>query len=212
MMKTGELAVAVLAGGDSTRFGTDKALVMFQGKPLITRMTGLASLLSRRVLVVLAEEEQRAAVTDLVGAAQIVVDPDDTPACALRGAVTAFEHAEAEYTLLLPVDTPLVSLEMMRALASLVDGHGAVIPSWPNGFVEPLHGVYKTERAYARGLEATDLGKLRMQDLLDALTNVLYVTTGVLKQFDPDLDSFKNMNTPEDLRQIEAISKVKKPI
>ena len=46
-------------------------------------------------------------------------------------------------------------------------------------------------------------GKRRMQDLINAMTNVLYVTTEVLRKFDPNLDTFTNINTPEDLRRLE---------
>ena len=44
-----------------------------------------------------------------------------------------------------------------------------------------------------------------MQDLLDALTNVLYVSTEILKRYDPNLQSFANINTLDDLRKLEAM-------
>jgi molybdopterin-guanine dinucleotide biosynthesis protein A len=105
--------------------------------------------------------------------------------------------------LLLPVDTPLVKVEMIQILVELRAGHGAVVPSWPSGNVEPLHAVYRSEHAYAQGLKALEEGKRRMQDLLDALHNVLYVSTLVLEKYDPELKTFVNFNTEEDLRRLE---------
>jgi molybdopterin-guanine dinucleotide biosynthesis protein A len=42
-----------------------------------------------------------------------------------------------------------------------------------------------------------------MQDLLDVLHNVLYVSTLVLEEYDPELKSFVNFNTEEELRRLE---------
>jgi molybdopterin-guanine dinucleotide biosynthesis protein A len=53
-MKDDELTVAILAGGNSTRFKSEKSLASFRGKPLISHMIDIAKKLSHGVLVVVS--------------------------------------------------------------------------------------------------------------------------------------------------------------
>ncbi len=202
-MESDDITVAILAGGNSSRFGSQKALANFRGTPLVSHMISIARTLSPRTLVVVSNEDQANEIHQIIPDIEIVSDPENSTKSALDGAVTAFEYANTLHTHLLPVDTPLIKKELLKALHQLSANHGAIIPSWPNGFVEPLHGVYLTEHAYSRGLSVLESGKRKMQDFLDALKNVLYVSTEVLKTFDPNLESFMNINTLADLRKLE---------
>ncbi len=202
-MKKRDLEVAVLAGGNSKRFKTDKPLALFLGRPLITYMLEIARRLSTKCTVVVSSGEQAERLRGLVGDAQLVVDPKDSPRCALTGALTAFEYSRAKYVLLLPVDTPCASVALLEIIADLAEGHGAVVPSWPSGNIEPLHASYLSEHAYAKGLQVVESGKSRMQDLLMVLRNVLYISTSALEQFDPELRTFSNVNTEQELRELE---------
>lgn len=198
-----DITVAILAGGSSKRFGSDKALAEFQGKPLILHMLDIAKRISSTILVVVSDEEQGNRLDPYVKNAKIVIDPEGEPKCALTGALTAFEHTETTHVILLPVDTPLAEPELLKMLIRLSPGHGAVIPSWPSGYIEPLHSVYHAEHAYALGLDIMEQGLRRMSDLLDRIQHVLYVSTETLNQFDPDLDTFVNFNTLKELKDAE---------
>ncbi|MFW9968269.1 MAG: molybdenum cofactor guanylyltransferase, partial [Candidatus Thorarchaeota archaeon] len=110
--------------------------------------------------------------------------------------------------LLLPVDTPLANVSLLKTLYQLRKNHGAVVPSWPTGYIEPLHSVYLAEHAYLEGIEAVNEDKYRMKDLLDRLRNVLYVSTLVLSEFDPELATFSNANTEKELRALEKSVKL----
>ncbi len=151
----------------------------------------------------MSTEEGSEAVKEIIGETRIVVDPDESVRCALTGALTAFEHTDTPYTLLLPVDTPLANVQLLRAIYDLRAGHGAVVPSWPSGYIEPLHSVYLAEHAYSQGIRVSSEGRYRMRDLLDGLSNVMYVSTMVLKEIDPELHTFSNINTEADLRKLE---------
>jgi len=203
-MMNPDLTVAILAGGSSERFKSEKALALFQGRPLLAHMIAIAKHFSQKALVVVSNDEQAEKLSSIVGENKVAVDPDDSTRCALTGAVTAFEFCETRHILLLPVDTPLVKIAMLQILVDLRMGHGAVVPSWPSGYVEPLHSVYLSEHAYSRGLKVLEEGKRRMQDLLDRLHNVLYISTMVLEKYDPDLKTFTNFNTEEELRSLGA--------
>ena len=198
-----KVTVAILAGGSSKRFCSEKALADFQGSPLISHMVNIAKKLSSEIMIVVSDEEQEAKLREVVPSVRVVVDPPSDVKCALAGALTAFEYTLTQYTLLLPVDTPLASVELLRMMIRMSSGHGAVVPSWPSGYIEPLHSVYLAEHAYYHGLKVMEEGRYKMSDMLDALKNVLYISTETLKQFDPDMDTFVNFNTPKDLKNTE---------
>lgn len=198
-----KVTVAILAGGTSKRFGSEKALADFQGKPLIAHMVNIARKLSSEIIVVVSDEVQEAKLRSFVQGVRVVVDPPSAIKCALAGALTAFEYTLTSHTLLLPVDTPLASVDLLRILVQMRSGHGAVVPSWPSGYIEPLHSVYLAEHAYYHGLKIMEKQRQKMSDMLDALQNVLFVSTETLKQFDPNLDTFVNINTLKDLKTAE---------
>ncbi|MHA2066156.1 MAG: molybdenum cofactor guanylyltransferase, partial [Candidatus Thorarchaeota archaeon] len=165
-MKNDELTVAILAGGNSTRFKSEKSLASFLGKPLISHLIDIAKRLSPEVLVVVSNQDSKEALKDLASSTRIVMDPEDAVRCALTGALTAFEFSKTDYTLLLPVDTPLANISLLTTLFQLRNDHGAVVPSWPSGYIEPLHSVYLAEHAYSIGLEVVDEERYRMKDML----------------------------------------------
>ena len=206
-MNEKDLTVAILAGGNSARFNSQKSLAEFRGRPLLTHMVDIAKHLSPLVLIVVSSEEQARALEKTVDNGTFVIDPEDSVMSALTGAVTAFEYTETKYTLLLPVDTPLASIKLLKAIVLLIPGHGAVVPTWPSGYIEPLHSIYLAEHAYIHGVQSLDNGKFSMKDLLDSLSNVLNVSTDVLMEFDPELNTFINMNTIEDLQSFQSGSR-----
>ena len=204
-----DITVAIIAGGSSKRFGSDKALAEFQGKPLIAYMMDIARRISSTIIVAVSDEEQEQNLKPHIKNAKIVTDPVGEPKCALTGALTAFEHTETSHVILLPVDAPMAEPELLKMLIRLSPGHGAVIPSWPSGYIEPLHSVYHAEHAYALGLEVMGEGLRKMSDLIDRIQHVIYVSTETLNQFDPELDTFVNFNTPKELNAAERKRKRK---
>ncbi|MFX1481668.1 MAG: molybdenum cofactor guanylyltransferase [Promethearchaeota archaeon] len=198
-----EVTVAILAGGSSKRFGSEKATAEFLGKPLILHMVDIAQRLSSEFMVVVSDKLQEEMMRKAIPKVRTVVDPPDESRCALVGALTAFEYTRTPYVLLLPIDSPLASTDLLRTLIEMSPEHGAVVPSWPSGYIEPLHAVYMAEHAYFHGIRVLEEGFHRMQNLLDRLKNVLFVSTETLKQFDPNLDTFTNLNTPRDLKAAE---------
>ena len=205
-----KVTVAILAGGTSKRFGSEKSLAKFHGKPLISHMIDVAHRISSETIVVVSNKAQESKLRELIKGVRIVADPQSNIKCALVGALTAFEYASTPYTLLLPVDTPLASVDLLKLLIEMSPGHGAVVPSWPSGYIEPLHSVYMTEHAYYRGLNVMQTGLHRMSDMLGSLQNVLFVSTETLKQFDPNLNTFVNINTQEELETVEKKASMKR--
>lgn len=200
-----EKSAVVLAGGFSKRFGQDKGLLKLAGKPLILHILDKVSTVVDEVLVVVSSKSQEKAYTCfLKQKAKIVIDKYETQN-PLVGALTGFEKAQGKYSLLLPCDTPFVSSQIASFLLELCVNKDAVIPRWPNGHIEPLQAVYYTKSALNVADKALEDKKQNMHSMIASLKKVRYVSTLVLKQIDPKLTTFFNINTPKDLRKAEHV-------
>jgi molybdopterin-guanine dinucleotide biosynthesis protein A len=200
-------SAVILAGGFSRRFGRDKGLVVLAGKPLILHVIDRVYKVVDEILVVVSSEKQKNKFEVILEEkANLVIDKDDSQS-PLVGAITGFETADAEYSLLLPCDTPLVSTQIVQFLLDMCVNRSAAIPRWPGGYIEPLQAVYRTESALTAAKTALKQGKMNMQSMIDNLRGVRYVSTIVLEQLEPDLLTFFNVNTPQDLNKAEAILK-----
>jgi molybdopterin-guanine dinucleotide biosynthesis protein A len=200
-------SAVILGGGFSRRLGRDKGLIVLKGKPLLLHVVERVSQIVDEIVVVVSSEIQKKNfATVLEGEASIVVDKTEFQS-PLVGAMTGFENAQGEYSLLLPCDTPLVSTQIVQFLLELCTNRSAVIPRWPNGYIEPLQAAYHTESALAAEKIALEQGKLNMQSMIDNLERVRYISTIVLKQMEPKLLTFFNINTPKDLKKAETLLK-----
>jgi len=198
-------AVVILAGGFSKRFGEDKCLIDLVGKPLLLHVMDRVSTVVDEKVVVADSDTTKQRLSNLFKSkTRVVVDTyeDKSP---LVGTLTGFESVNAEHSLLLPCDTPFVSAEIAALLLDLCVNKSAVIPRWPNGYIEPLQAAYNTRSAMEAAKKALDEGKRDLSSMINCLRGIRYVSTLVLQQLDPPLLTFFNINTPEDLRKAESI-------
>lgn len=70
----------------------------------------------------------------------------------------------------------------------------------PSSFIHPLAGVYRTSLA-ERARSLVSAGQLRPLFLIEQ-SNAVTIPVEELRAVDPELDSLKNMNTPEDYEQL----------
>jgi len=195
----------ILAGGFSSRFGQDKGLVQLADKPLIRHVLDKVDNIVDEKIVVVSSKVQAENFAKVVGSsANVFLDMGEARS-PLVGALAGFEEAHGKYALLLPCDTPLISKGVLLFMLDLCVDKNAVIPRWPNGYIEPLHAVYFTKSALDAAKNALGEGKLNMQSMINEMRGVRYVSTLVLQQLDPDLRTFFNINTPLDLKKAELM-------
>jgi len=196
-------AVIILAGGFSKRFGQDKCLVDLVGKPLVLHVIDrVSSVVNEKVVVVGANALVETFSNLFKSKTRLVVDKYEGQS-PLVGALTGFESIDTEYSLLLPCDTPFVSAEIAALLLDLCVNKAAVIPRWPNGYIEPLQAAYRTKSAIEAAKKALNEGKRDLSSMINHMRGTRYVSTLVLQQLDPKLLTFFNVNTPEDLKRAE---------
>ena len=197
----------ILAGGFSQRFGQNKGLIELSGKPLVLHVLDKALHIVDEVVVVVSSDAQRRAFScALHDEVDVTVDKYEKQS-PLVGALTGFERVRGKHSLLLPCDTPFISNRVLSLLLDLCINRNAAIPRWPNEYIEPFQAAYRTQSALRAAETALEEKKLDMQSMILHMTRVRYISTLVLRQMDPKLLTFFNINTPEDLKRAESILK-----
>lgn len=199
----------ILAGGISRRFGRDKGLVLLQNKPLVLHVIDRVSPLVDSITIVVRSKEQKekfGRITDKKINITIDTYQAQTP---LVGAITGFQNVNSDYSLLLPCDVPLISRNIINFLFDASFNRQAVIPHWPNGYIEPLQAVYHTESSLTAAKIALNQGHMNMRSMINNLHRVRYISTLVLEQLDENLVTFFNVNTPQDLEKAESLLDLK---
>ena len=200
-------SAVILAGGFSRRFGQDKGLIDLGGKPLILHVVDRVSEVTDETLVVVGSQVQKKKFKSLLGhKAKVFVDKQEIQS-PLVGASTGFEFGQGEYSLLLSCDTPFISTQIAQFLLDICINKGAAIPRWPSGYIEPLQAAYHTKSALTAAKKALEQGNLNLRSMIAGLREVRYISTVVLRQMDPKLLTFLNINAPEDLEKAKSLLK-----
>nr|MDO8099889.1 molybdenum cofactor guanylyltransferase [Candidatus Njordarchaeota archaeon] len=197
-------AAAILAGGESSRL-RNKAMTLFAGEPMILHVIDKCKDVVDELLVIVNTREQEnniSRATREVERLRIVLDRSEQFLSPLLGARTAFENSKSKLTLLLPCDAPLIKTSVLDLLFRMIGEWDVVIPRHPNGYVEPLHAVFKTDISRKLARDVISSGKRSMKDLITRL-NALYLSTNIIQQLDPQLESFANVNTVNELRDLQ---------
>ena len=191
----------VLAGGESKRFGAEKPFIDLCGSPMIHWvLRGIES--PERIVV--GNSENREQMEELCPDDKVVVDIRSGLG-PIGGMYTGLKYASFPTSLVVPCDTPFISKELMLSLLRSLEGHQAIVPRWPNGYIESLHVALKTDATLQAVKGAIDSGKLSVQSAFDRLSDVEFVSMESLRKWDPELLSFFNLNTQEDLKRAKRI-------
>jgi molybdopterin-guanine dinucleotide biosynthesis protein A len=199
------LGVLILAGGKGNRIGGNKPLVKLGGRILISYVLEVANKISNDVIVVLGNNDDLQSMRKKLPWEVKIIKDIGKIGGPLIGVYTGFKQLSMEYAAVLPCDSPFINIGVLKFMESEVKGMDAAIPIWPNGYIEPLHGIYRVPTALDASHEALKENKTRIYNMIEKLKNKSYIPIEKLKKFDPDLLSFFNINNTNDLKQAEAI-------
>lgn len=192
-------SVIILAGGDSRRFGSPKALARWRGRRLIDHVVERLRPIGGTIILVtnpLPEEP-------IWPGDKVVHDDRSMPAGPLRGIVRGLTECSDDWAWVVACDTPLVMIELLQALRREArPGDVAVTPIW-EGRRQPLVACW--ERAAAPALaELLAAGEHSPGAALERLGCRPYPDERC-RRIDPDGRSFFNLNTPEDLVELDRL-------
>jgi len=179
----------ILAGGESSRMGSNKALLPYKGGRFIEAIHRQLAELFDEVLLVTNTPEQY----DFLPCRKVA---DIHPGMgALAGIHAGLFHAANPAAFMVACDMPYLNSDLIHHLASQADPGGVLIPESPQG-LEPLHAVYG--KGCLAAIETTLLSGERRIVSFFGRTNVNRVNAEQVALFDPNFDTFSNINTPGD--------------
>ncbi len=188
----------VLAGGDSRRLGTDKALLRFGGRPLLAivveRLAGVC-----REVVVAYGDAAREASSPLP--ARIVADafPGQGPLAGLEAGLRAIS---GDFALVVACDMPFLNPGLLAYMAGLPRRYQALVPR-VRGRWHPLHAIYaRSSLPIIQHLLTR--GRNSLKGLLAQL-DVCPLSEEELGRFDPLRLSLFNLNGPRDLARARIL-------
>lgn len=181
---------ALLAGGSGRRLGGGKATVELSGRPLLAYALDVLHEVLDEVAVV---SKRDTVLPPLAGIANVWIEPDE-PRHPLAGIVHALRQAQGRPVLVCAADMPLVTVEVVRALAEADPGGAPAVVPHAAGRLQPLLALY-TPLALA--------GLARFEPSIPTREAVRALGARVV-EFE-DEQAFFNVNAPEDLLQASAL-------
>jgi len=183
----------ILAGGNSSRMGRNKALLEFRGRPLIETVYRTMAELFTEVIVVTNQPQEY----DFLPCAKI---PDIHEGLgSLAGIHAALAWSKNPRIFVVACDMPYLDAGLIRGLAGLLGDEAALVPESAAG-LEPLHAFY-ARGALPRLEKALLAGRVRIIDLIEEV-GARVVPAEEVARLSAGADSFLNINTPEEYSRI----------
>lgn len=192
-------SVAIMAGGKSSRMGTDKSFVALLGRPMIEQVIERVAGLGAAETLLITNRPADYAQLGLPMYSDVW--PEKGP---LGGIYTALHYSQMPHTLVVACDMPFLNPSLLGYMLGLIDSEIDLIAPRVEGYPEALHAIYS--RACLAPIQ-----KRIEQDLLKVisfygLVRVRYVDEAEYQPLDPHSLSFYNVNTPEELAAAQALA------
>ena len=209
-----ELAILILIGGKSTRFGVEKAVINVLGKPLILHQIEILSDIDKDVFLVAHSQQQ------IYEYREIIEFPEDIKFIVddreffkhpkifkpMLGIYSGFKHLKTqnfEKALVLSRDMPLIKAEVIKFMITQSENFDCCIPRWTNGFLEPFFAIYPVEKGLVRAKDILVHENYGLLNLIDKAWKINYVSVEQLIQpLDKNLVSLININGPIDISKL----------
>jgi molybdenum cofactor guanylyltransferase len=185
----------LLAGGRSTRMGSPKALLQWQGVPLVAHIASVLVSIADPVIVVAAADQK---LPPLPAGVEIAVDaqPEQGPLEAMSAGMRAVD-GRAEVVFVSAVDVPLLHGQFVLAVVEALGSAQMALPVL-DGRDHYLAAAYRLE---LRGLVEQLLvsGERRVGAVVDRVPVNRVDAAGL-----PHPESLRNANTPEQLERLRS--------
>lgn len=193
----------ILAGGRSKRMGfLEKALLPIGNMTILEHVIDVLEGVVNEIVISVRDVPQQELLMDYTQGHDVVLDiyQDVGP---LSGILEGLKTSIGEYVFVVACDMPYINTDVVELLFKRAEGHDAAIPIWENDNLEPMHTVYRTrqmavetEKAILRGDMFVLAPVFRMQDLM-------FVDMEEIREIDPGLRTFINVNTPDDVEKLK---------
>ncbi len=192
----------ILAGGMGSRLGyREKALIDINGKPLISFVIESLEKVVDNIIISVRDKTQGELFEAFQGY-KFAYDSYKNKG-PLAGILSGLEACEDEYCFIAACDLPFINEKVVKLLFNKCDeGYDAAIPRHEDGFLEPLHAVYRCKPMIMETKKAIEGGKKTIILAPVFKLHVYYVGMDEIKNFDSELRTFMNINTREDIEEL----------
>jgi len=189
----------ILAGGQNSRFaGKNKALIRIDGKRILDRIFEIFSVLFDKIILVTNNPLQY-----MEWDFEIVTDIFPIRS-SLTGIHAGLFYITTPYAFFTACDVPFLKKELVETLLNGIEPNiDIVIPETSKGF-EPLCSIY-SKRCLKPIERQIEKKAFKIQQIIQTV-RVKKISENILRTVDPDLFSFSNINTPDDLDRAKQIS------
>lgn len=187
MKALNEVSIAILTGGKSTRFGSNKLLFELEGKKLVNRVYDKVKDFSDDVFL------QGSSIDGLAHREDLVSDKSS-----LGGIYSALENSKHGKIIIVAGDLPHIDTRMMQLLLENQE-FDAVVPRWRSGHREPLCALYSKNLIpiIEKMFQSDDL---RISHVFEKAGRVKWIDINALiESGELSKECFKNLNMQEDL-------------
>ena len=184
----------ILAGGKNSRLpGEKKGFRKIGGKMIIDRIYRELSLVVDEIIIVTNEPGEFSKWDTMI------VSDIDQSRCALAGVHAGIYYATYDKVFITACDTPFIKKDIVEYILSFAGSkHDVVIPEGEGG-LEALLAVYS--KACLPLIEKNLKDNVFMIKKFYAKNRVKIVPLVKIKEIDPLMESFFNINEPEDIEQ-----------
>ena len=186
---TSGITAVILAGGNSTRMKSNKALLPYSGELFIERIyRQLAAIFPEVILVTNTPE-----LYSFLPCRNV---PDIYPGMgSLAGIHAGLSQSRTPYIFVVACDMPYLNETLIRRLAADIEEQDVVVPE-SDGGLEPLHAIYG-KGALPAMEEALAKGERKIVDCFTRVKTTV-IPREEVEAIDPQFLSFRNINTPEE--------------
>jgi molybdenum cofactor guanylyltransferase len=182
-----DASAVVLVGGKSSRMGRPKALLPFDGGPLIVHVVRALKKMFAETVVVAAPDQELPSLPAVLVRDEV----------AYQGPVSGIYHglkaATNDVGFVTSCDAPFLNLQLIAHLLTQISDYDVVVPYWQERF-QPLHAVYRTS-VVPLLKNQLDRGELRPIFLYDKV-RTRKIPEQEIRRLDSEGLSLLNMNSP----------------
>jgi molybdopterin-guanine dinucleotide biosynthesis protein A len=188
----------ILSGGLANRYdGTEKALLRVGGKRILDRIYTIYRELFEEIILV-SNHPEKFLEWDL-----LIVSDLFPIRSSLTGIHAGLFYSSNPYAFISACDTPFLKKEMVESVINRIEAQiDIVMPETSAGF-EPLCAAY-SKRCLEAAQNHLEREKLKITKTFRK-SRIKTISEKVLRKIDPELRSFFNINTPEDLARAEEM-------
>lgn len=186
----------ILAGGKNKRMGENKAFLEINGERLIDRTLAIFRKIFHDIIIVTNDPLSYIEFTD----AAIVTDiyKEKGP---LGGIYTGLFYSRNDYAFVCPCDMPFLNKDFIEYLVGKNGKYDVIVPEFSEGY-QPLHAVY-SRNCLPSIKRLLLMDKLKITGFYRDM-RVLMIPPAQITPFDNDGRLFRNLNTPQDVKDIKT--------